>query len=86
MDQINLKQLKIQIYSTTIQQCNIKQQLKYFKQHDKKIHKTSKNMVSVISSINTTMCHAFIQDKTLLPTPLNFASDLLEDENVLDQD
>jgi hypothetical protein len=24
MDRINLKQLKIQIYSTTIQQCNIK--------------------------------------------------------------
>jgi hypothetical protein len=42
-------------------------------------------MMSVISSINITMCHAFIQDKALLPTPLNFTSDSIEEENVLDE-
>jgi hypothetical protein len=42
-------------------------------------------MMNVISSINTTICHAFMQDKALLPTPLNFASSSLEKENVLDE-
>jgi hypothetical protein len=42
-------------------------------------------MMNVISSINTTICHTFMQDKALLPTPLNFASSSLEKENVLDE-
>jgi hypothetical protein len=41
-------------------------------------------MMNVISSINITMCHAFIQNKVLLLTPLNFISDSVEEENVLD--
>ncbi len=85
MDLINLKQLELQKNCTTTQQCNIKQQLKYLKYHDKNIHKINKHMVNVIFNINITMCHAFIQDKVLLPRPLNFASDSLKKENVLDK-
>jgi len=37
-------------------------------------------MVSVLSQLNTTMCHAFIQAKLLLLTPLQLALDLSKEK------
>jgi hypothetical protein len=39
-------------------------------------------MVNVLSNLNTTMHHVFIQDKSMMPTPL-FTSDLSSDKNVI---
>jgi hypothetical protein len=46
-----------------IQNHNSKEQLQYFKEQDKKIHKTRKTMVNILSNLNIAMCHVFIQDK-----------------------
>jgi hypothetical protein len=34
-------------------------------------HKMTKNMVSMLSNLSITMCHAFIKDQNLLPLPIN---------------
>jgi hypothetical protein len=66
--------------------------LDYFKRRDKKIHKTSKDMVIVLSTLTNAMCHAFIHDKSLLPSTLNSSSKSskkhtqLLDENVIPND
>jgi hypothetical protein len=39
-------------------------------------------MVNVLSNFNTTMCHVFIQDKNMMPTPL-FALDSSLDKKVI---
>jgi hypothetical protein len=49
---------------------------------DKKIFKTNNNMVAILSKLSTTMCHAFIFDKTQMSTLVNLDSDSLEGENV----
>jgi hypothetical protein len=40
-------------------------------------------MVIVLSNLNTTMCHVFICDKTLMPPLLNFDSKSLGEEGTL---
>ncbi len=47
-----------------------KEQLQYFKSKDKKVHKIIKNMVNVMSNLNTIMCHAFIKDQALMLPPI----------------
>jgi hypothetical protein len=46
-----------------IQNHNSKEQLQYFMHQDKKIHKTNKAMVNILSNLNIAMWHVFIQDK-----------------------
>jgi hypothetical protein len=55
----------------------------------KKIHKTSKDMATVLSNLTNAMCHAFIHDKSLLPSTPSSSSKSSEkhtrilDENVI---
>jgi hypothetical protein len=51
----NLKLKKV------VQDCNFKEQLKYFKSRDKKVHKMKKHMVHVLSNLNVVIRHAFIK-------------------------
>jgi len=39
----------------------MKNQRDYLKHKNKKIHKTSKDMITILSTLNTTMCNAFIR-------------------------
>jgi hypothetical protein len=36
-----------------------------------KVHKMTKNMVSMLSNLSIAMCHAFIKDQNLLPLLIN---------------
>jgi len=42
--------------------------------------KTNKNIVSVLANLNTSICHAFIQNKELIPPHMNLALDSSNDE------
>lgn len=44
----------------------MKDQLKYFKQKIKKIHKTNENIVNVLFQVSMAKCCAFIKDKSFL--------------------
>ncbi len=43
-----------------------KEHLQYFKTQDKKVNQMSKSMVTVLSNLNTIMCHAFIRRNHVL--------------------
>ncbi len=58
----------------------MKQQLTYLKARNKKILKTNKNIVNVLANLSTSICHAFIQNKKLIPPHVNLASDSSDDE------
>lgn len=57
MDRINLVQLDID----KSKQHNFKEHLNYLKESDRKAHKMTKNMVSVLLNLSVAMCHAFIK-------------------------
>jgi hypothetical protein len=55
-------------------------QLKYFKERKKRIFKMN-NMVAILSNLNTTMCHAFIFNKSQMLALINIDLNSLEGEN-----
>jgi hypothetical protein len=59
----------------------MKNQLDYLKHKNKKIHKTSKDMVTIFSTLNTTICRACIQECFLMLAPLNFTSNSSKEEH-----
>jgi hypothetical protein len=70
MDKINVTELDINEHHSKFHNHIFKEQLQYFKSKDKKVHKTIKNMVNVMSNLNTIMCHAFIKDQALMFPPI----------------
>jgi hypothetical protein len=74
-------QLEIKEQCTLIHEWTMKNQLDYLKHKNKKIHKTSKDMVIVLSTFNITMCRAFISRFFLMLTPLNFTSNSSKEEH-----
>jgi len=57
---------------TLIHEWTMKNQLDYLKHKNKKIHKMSKDVVTILSTLNTTMCHAFIQFFFINVSPFEF--------------
>jgi hypothetical protein len=55
-------------------------QLKYFKERNKYIFKMN-NMVAVLSNLSTTMCHAFIFDKSQMLAFINLDLNSSKGEN-----
>lgn len=60
MDHINLVQLDID----KSKQHNFEEHLGYLKERDRKAHKMTKNMVSVLSNLSVAMCYA--SSKTII--------------------
>jgi len=44
-----------------------KEHLQYLKAQDKKVNCMSKSLVTILSNLNTTICHAFITYHRLMP-------------------
>jgi hypothetical protein len=44
--------------------------------------RTNKNMVNVLSNLITTMCHAFIQDRKLMPPHVNLVDSSSNEHHV----
>ncbi len=65
-----------------IHESTIKNQLESLKQCNKKIHKTNKEMVNILSKLNIVTCHTFIDDKISIDAPLNIILDSLKDEHL----
>jgi len=66
--------MEIEDKRMTIQGRTFKECFEYLKEKNKKIHKASKNMVSVLFNMNAAMCHAFILDETNMPPLVNMDS------------
>jgi hypothetical protein len=75
-------QLEIKGRCTLIHEWTMKNQLNYLKHKNKKIQKTSKDMVTILSTFNITMCHAFIQEYFLMLAPLNFTLNPSKEEHM----
>jgi hypothetical protein len=67
MDQINIVELDIDNNQTKFQEKTFKLHLKHLKERDGKAYKMNQNVVSVLSYLNFSFCHAFIKDQQLLP-------------------
>jgi hypothetical protein len=62
MDKIKVIHLEIKECCSQFHNHTFKKQLHYLESKDNKVHKMNKNMVSMLSNLNTTMCHVFIKD------------------------
>jgi hypothetical protein len=67
MNKINVIQQEAEQHRSKVQDRNFKEHLRYFKSRDKKVHKMSKSLVTMLSNLSIVMCHAFVKDQTLLP-------------------
>lgn len=47
-----------------------KEHLQFFKAQDKKVNWMSKILVTILSNLSTTMCHAFITHETFMSPPI----------------
>jgi len=74
MDYISFVQLDIDKNRTKFLKNTFKQNLQYLKERDKKVHKMHKSMVNVLSNLNMTTCHAFIEDWNLIPPPYTYSN------------
>jgi hypothetical protein len=64
MEKISAMQLDTHNY-------NFKEHMQYPKTKDTKVHRMNKNLVTVLSNFNTTMCHTFITNQaTHMPPPI----------------
>ncbi len=66
MEKIGDIQHEIEKHHSKPRDYNFKQHLRYFKSINKKVHKMSKSLVTILSNMSLAMCHAFIKDQELL--------------------
>jgi len=76
---INISQLEIDKNKTKSCEKIFKHPLKNLKERDKKAYKMNKNMVSVLSSLNSTMCHALIKYHSQMLPPINISKSFSND-------
>jgi len=79
VDFINISQLEIDKNKTKSCEKTFKHPFKYLKERDKKAYKMNKNMVSVLSSLNSTMCHALIKYQSQMLPPINISKSFSND-------
>jgi hypothetical protein len=79
MNCINISQLEIDKNKTKFCEKTFKHPFKYLKERDNTAYKMNKNMVNVLSNLNSTMCHAFIKDKSQMLPPTNISKSLSND-------
>jgi hypothetical protein len=56
-----------------------------FKEHkaqDKKANQMIKSLVTALSNLSTTICHAFITDHTLMPPPISLLKSSYDEEEM----
>jgi hypothetical protein len=58
MDRMNITHVEVEEKRMIVHGRTFKECFKYLKERDKKVHKASQNMVSVLFNMSVAMCHA----------------------------